>query len=84
MESADYRKANPYDAEKYKSALAGNVKLSAVKALEVKKISEKEEMVQGNYYYGIEGLKGLKPFTDRWVKEDGAWMHVPTKGQFRK
>jgi len=84
MESADYRKATPFKAEHYVNALVKNFTLKSVRSLEAKKISEKEVMVQGNYYYGIEGMKGVKPFTDKWVKEDGAWMHMPSEGQFKK
>ena len=84
MECEEYRKANPYDAGKYTNITAKNFKLSSVKALGVEKTNEKEVVVKGNYYYQIGIVKSVKPFTDRWAKEDGAWKHVPTEGQFKK
>ena len=83
MESADYKKTNPYDEGKYKKIFFGNAKLKAVKALEVEKINEKEVVVKGYYYYDIGALKSVRPFSDKWVKEEAKWMHVPSKGQFK-
>jgi hypothetical protein len=83
MESADYRKTNPYAEENYKKIFFSNAKLKAVKALEVEKVNEKEVVVKGYYYYDIGALKSLRPFSDKWVKEDAKWMHLPIKGQFK-
>jgi hypothetical protein len=40
-------------------------------------------VVKGRYYYQIGIIKSVKLFTDRWLKEDSAWMHIPTEGQFK-
>jgi hypothetical protein len=64
--------------------LARNFKLNSVKALTVEKKDEKEVVVKGKYYYEIGIVNSVNLFTDRWVNEDSAWMHIPTEGQFKK
>ncbi len=83
MESADYRKKNPFDESKYKKILPSNMKLKTVKPLEPKKTNDKEVMVSGYYYYSVGVMKSVKPFMDKWVKEENAWMHVPTEDVFK-
>jgi hypothetical protein len=84
MESSAYRKSNPYPKTKYESLLPSDMKMTAVMALKVEKMNEKEVVVKGNYYYELGALKSVRPFSDTWTKEKAVWMHVPTEGQFRK
>ena len=85
MESSAYRKSNPYAKENYENMLLKNVKVTAVKALNVEKMNEKEVVVKGNYYYEMgAALKSVRPFSDKWIQEEALWKHVPADGQFKQ
>lgn len=57
MESAVYKKSNPYAKAKYEDMLPKNIKMTGIMALEVKKTDKKEVVVKGNYYYAVGALK---------------------------
>lgn len=82
MESSEFRKANPYNEEKYKKLTASNMKLTAVSALKVEKLNEKEVLVKGKYYYNIGAMKSLNRFSDSWISEEEGWKHVPAEQPF--
>src|SRR4030042_2834913 len=84
MESSAYGKSNPYAKENYENMLLKNVNMTAVTALNVKKMNEKEVVLKGNYYYKIGPLKSVRPFSDKWIQEEALWKHVPQDGQFKQ
>ena len=78
LETADFRKSTGLDA--YKGKYGKDVQLINVRALGVKKTSEKEVMVTGTMILKV--LSGqsfqdtAKPFYDKWLKEGDTWKHV--------
>jgi len=82
MESAEYRKANPYKKETYEKMTGSNIKVQNVTALEVTKINEKEVVIKANLYFVSGQFKSVRQFQDKWLKGDTQWVHMPGKGIF--
>lgn len=78
FEASDFRKSTGLDA--YKGKFGKDVQLVNVRALGVKKTSEKEVMVTGTIILKV--LSGpffhdtVKPLNDKWIQEDETWKHI--------
>lgn len=60
------------------------IQIIAARALEVKKLNEKEVMVKGGLSFKAGMMDTVRFFEDRWIKEDDAWRHVPQEVESKK
>jgi hypothetical protein len=78
FEASDFRKSTGLDA--YKGKFGKDVQLVNVRALGVKKTSEKEVMVTGitilKVLSGASIIDTAKPLNDKWIQEGETWKHV--------
>ena len=78
LEASDFRKSTGLDV--YKGKFGKDVQLINVRALGVKKTSEKEVMVTGTMILKV--LSGqfiqntAKPLNDKWIKDGDTWKHI--------
>jgi hypothetical protein len=81
MESEKFRKETSF--EKYKELMKPKkgqqpMNISSVRALEVKKMNEREVVVEGIIAYKAGFMDSLRPVKDRWVNEENGWRHLPS------
>ena len=84
LESSAFQKTTTLS--QYKGSFKREVELKSVRALSVKKINEKEVIVKGSAI--VKALIGGKVHdvlkmlnSDRWIKENAGWKHVPEAGK---
>jgi hypothetical protein len=85
LESAEFRSSTGLEAYKGSIGFGKDVQLVNVRALGVKKISEKEVMVTGSMILKVPPISlrqaHLKPLKDRWIKEGETWRHIRQTGK---
>lgn len=82
LESSEYRKGislEKYKAEKMLKPGTQEVDMVNVRALEVKKINEKEVVVEGIIVYKAGFAQSVRSVRDKWVNEKEGWKHVPSQ-----
>ena len=80
LESSKYRQG--VSLEKYKEIRKPKkggkaVNIVSVRALNVKKINEKEVVVEGIIAYKSSFVDTIRPVKDKWINEKDGWKHIP-------
>jgi len=80
LEVADFRQKT--ELERYKAMKgtgSAELKVISVRPIQVKKLNEKEVIVEAALAYKVGMAESVKLFNDHWVKEKDGWMHLPSE-----
>lgn len=80
MESKEHLKGlslEQYKAEKKSKPGLMTVEITSVTAMQVRKLNEREVIVEAIVGYKAAMVDTVKPLKDRWIKDNEGWKHVP-------